>query len=161
MIAVSNSSPVMNLAVIGRLDLLRQKFGSIIIPDAVWREVVIDGKGKKGVEDIERSDWIKVQSVRDKPLVKVLGKDLNGGESEAIALAIENKADIVLLDDKLARLIAVNLGLNVMGILGVLIWAKKEGIIKQLNNELKNLKELANFRISEDLIKYTLQEVGE
>ncbi len=161
MITVSNSSPIMNLAAIGRLDVIKLKFGNVVIPDAVWRELVIDGKGKKGVEDIERVDWIKVQSVRDKALVKVLEKDLDNGESEAIALAVENNANVLLLDDKSARLIAANLGLNIIGIVGILIWAKKEGIIKQLSKELDNLGENANFRMSEDLIKRALQEVEE
>jgi len=148
----------MNLAAIGRLGLIKLKFGNVIIPDAVWREVVIDGKGKRGAEDVEKSDWIKIQSVMDKALVKALEKDLDSGESEAITLAVEDNADVLLLDDKSARLIAANLGLNIVGIL---IWAKKEGIIKQLSKELENLREKANFRMSEDLIKRALQEVGE
>lgn len=159
--AVSNSSPIMNLAAIGRLGLIKLKFVNVIIPDAVWREVVIDGKGKRGAEDVEKSDWIKIQSVMDKALVKALEKDLDSGESEAITLAVEDNADVLLLDDKSARLIAANLGLNIVGIVGILIWAKKEGIIKQLSKELENLREKANFRMSEDLIKRALQEVGE
>ena len=161
MIAISNSSPIMNLTAIGRLDLIKLKFGNVVIPDAVWRELVIDGKGKKGVEDIEKSGWITAQSVIDKALVKVLEKDLDNGESEAIALAVENNTDILLLDDKSARLIAANLGLNIIGIVGILIWAKKEGIIKQLSKELDSLREEANFRMSENLIKRALQEVEE
>ena len=159
--AVSNSSPIMNLAAIGRLGLIKLKFGNVVIPDAVWCEVVIDGKGKSGAEDVENSDWIKIQSVRDKALVKALEKDLDSGESEAITLAVENNADVLLLDDKSARLIAANLGLNIIGIVGILIWAKKEGIIEQLSKELENLRKKANFRMSEDLIKRALQEVDE
>lgn len=159
--AVSNSSPIMNLAAIGRLGLIKLKFGNVVIPDAVWREVVIDGKGKRGAEDVENSDWITIQSVRDKALVKALEKDLDIGESEAITLAVENNADVLLLDDKSARLIAANLGLNIIGIIGILIWAKKEGVIEQLSKELENLRKKANFRMSEDLIKRALQEVDE
>lgn len=151
----------MNLADIGRLDLIKHKFGKVVIPDAVQRELVIDGKGKKGVEDIEKSNWIKVQPVRDKALVKVLAKDIDNGESETIALAVENNADVLLLDDKSARLIAANLGLKLIGIVGILIWAKREGVIKQVSKELDNLREAANFRMSEALIKRALQEVGE
>jgi hypothetical protein len=106
----------MNLAAIGRLSLIKLKFGNIMIPDAVWHEVVIDGKGKRGAEDVEKSDWTKIQSVGDKALVKALDKDLDSGESEAITLAVENNADILLLDDKSARLIAANLGLDIIGI---------------------------------------------
>ena len=159
--AVSNSSPIMNLAAIGRLGLIKLKFGNVVIPDAVWCEVVIDGKGKRGAQDVENSDWITIQSVRDKALVKALEKDLDSGESEAITLAVENNADVLLLDDKSARLIAANLGLNIIGIVGILIWAKKEGVIEQLSKELENLRKKANFRMSEDLIKRALQEVDE
>lgn len=159
--AVSNSSPIMNLAAIGRLGLIKLKFGNVVVPEAVWREVVIDGKGKSGAEDVENSDWITIQSVRDKALVKALEKDLDIGESEAITLAVENNADVLLLDDKSARLIAANLGLNIIGIIGILIWAKKEGVIAQLSKELENLRKKANFRMSEDLIKRALQEVDE
>jgi len=67
----------------------------------------------------------------------------------------------LLLDDKSARLIAANLGLKLIGVVGILIWAKKEGIIKQLSKELDKLREEANFRMSEDLIKRALQEVEE
>ena len=67
----------------------------------------------------------------------------------------------MLLDDKSARLIAANLGLKLIGVVGILIWAKKEGIIKQLSKELDKLREEANFRMSEDLIKRALQEVEE
>lgn len=76
-------------------------------------------------------------------------------------MAVEKNAEILLLDDKSARLIAANLGLNIIGIVGILIWAKKEGIIKRLSKELENLRQKANFRISEDLIKRALQEVEE
>ena len=99
--------------------------------------------------------------MRDKALVKALEKDLDIGESEAITLAVENNADVLLLDDKSARLIAANLGLNIIGIVGILIWAKKEGVIEQLSKELENLRKKANFRMSEDLIKRALQEVDE
>jgi predicted nucleic acid-binding protein len=114
----------MNLAAIGRLGLIKLKFGNVVVPEAVWREVVIDGKGKSGAEDVENSDWITIQSVRDKALV-------------------------------------ANLGLNIIGIIGILIWAKKEGVIAQLSKELENLRKKANFRMSEDLIKRALQEVDE
>jgi predicted nucleic acid-binding protein len=94
-------------------------------------------------------------------LCEALEKDSDSGESEAITLAVENNADVLLLDDKSARLIAANLGLNIIGIVGILIWAKKEGVIEQLSKELENLRKKANFRMSEDLIKRALQEVDE
>jgi predicted nucleic acid-binding protein len=163
-IAISNSSPLMNLAAIGRLHLVQRKYGTVIVPEAVWREVVIDGKGKRGVEEIDSpsaKEWIKVQPVRDRALVNVLAKDLDLGESEAITLALEHGADVILLDDKAARIIAATLGLNVIGVIGILIWARKQGLIERLGEELQNLRERAHFWMSSDVIKRALEEVDE
>jgi len=151
----------MALSVIGRLNLLRQKFGEILIPEAVWHEAIVDGHDKKGTDEIQHVDWISVVPIQNKLLAKALEKDLDYGESEAIVLAIESKADFLLLDDKLARAIAVTLGLEIIGAVGVLIWAKKEGLIQQLSSELDALATQANFRMSQDLIDRALQEVGE
>lgn len=87
---VSNSSPLVALSVIGKLNLLRDKFEKIIIPEAVWREIALDGRDKQGTDDIIRSKWIKVESLQNKMVAKSLEKDIDYGESEAIALAMEN-----------------------------------------------------------------------
>jgi len=158
---VSDSSPLMALSVIEKLYLLKNKFGEIIIPDAVWTEITVEGRHKKGTDDILRADWIKVESLQNTMLAKSLEKDIDYGESEAIALGMEISADIILLDDKLARTLAVNLGLNILGTLGILIWARKMGLIENLRTELHNLLIHANFRMSQNLISKALREVGE
>ena len=158
---VSDSSPLVALSAIGKLGLLNDKFGEIIIPEAVWTEIAIDGKHKKGTVDILRADWIKVVSIKNVTFAKYLRKDIDYGESEAIVLAMESSADVLLLDDKMARAVAVYSGLNIIGTVGVLIWAKKEGFIVQLREELENLIVHANFRMSQDLINRALQEVKE
>ena len=90
MIVVSNSSPLMSLSNIERLELIKQKFGRIIIPYAVWKEIPVDGKGKKGVEHVQNSAWIKVKSVKNKNFFNLLQKYIDYGEAEAIALAFKS-----------------------------------------------------------------------
>ena len=72
MIVVSNSSPLIALAKIGKLYILRELFGEIVIPKAVWNEVVVKGKGKPGAEEVEKAEWIQVREVRDRLSVEVL-----------------------------------------------------------------------------------------
>ena len=72
MIVVSNSSPLIALAKIGKLHILKELFGEIIIPKAVWNEVVVKGKGKPGAEEVEKAEWIKVREVKDRLSVEVL-----------------------------------------------------------------------------------------
>jgi len=103
MIIVSDSSPLMALSVIGKLHLLQKRFGKVTIPEAVRTEIAVDGRDKKGTDDILKADWIKTESVQNLLLAKSLEKDIDYGESEAIALAVEMNADIILLDDKLGK----------------------------------------------------------
>ncbi|RKY81776.1 DUF3368 domain-containing protein [candidate division KSB1 bacterium] len=160
-IVISNSSALINLVIIGRLDLLREKFGEIIVPQAVWQEVVIEGAGKPGAKEVERANWIRVEEVTNKPLVQLLEQKLDDGESEAIALALEVGADLVLLDERDARDTAESLGLDILGVIGILIWAKKKGLILSLQDELDQLRNVAKFRFNDKLYRRVLAEVGE
>jgi len=160
-IVISNSSALINLVIIGRLDLLREKFGEIIVPQAVWQEVVIEGAGKPGAKEVERANWIRVEEVTNKPLVQLLEQKLDDGESEAIALALEVGADLVLLDERDARDTAESLGLDILGVIGILIWAKKKGLILSLQDELDQLRNVAKFRFNDELYRRVLAEVGE
>jgi len=161
MIIVSDSSPLMALSVIGKLHLLQKRFGKVTIPEAVRTKIAVDGRDKKGTDDILKADWIKTESVQNLLLAKSLEKDIDYGESEAIALAVEMNADIILLDDKLARNMASGFGLKILGTVGILIWAKRAGLIDLLGTELDTLLTKANFRLSQDLIRMALREVGE
>jgi predicted nucleic acid-binding protein len=90
--AISNSSTLLNLAIIGRLSLLREFHEKIIVPPAVWREVVTEGRGRAGAAEVEaarQSGWIDVIPPQDREVLKLLKRDLDDGESEAIALAKE------------------------------------------------------------------------
>jgi predicted nucleic acid-binding protein len=87
----------------------------------VQEEVVIEGKGQPGSQEVQSSKWIRVQEVNDQSFVRLLEIELDRGESEAIALACELKADLVLLDEKDARLRGKRVGLRILGTIGILI----------------------------------------
>jgi len=89
MTVVSNASPLINLSRIGKIDLLHDLFGTLVVPDAVWNEVVVEGQGLPGAEVVKLSSWITKGKVNNTPLVPTLRQELDGGEAEAIVLALE------------------------------------------------------------------------
>ena len=151
----------MNLAIIGQLHLIQELFGEIIIPKEVWAELIIEGKSKPGTNEIEKTKWIKVVKVKNDSLVKTLTKDLDVGESAAIALAIERKANLLLLDETDARNLAEFYNLKKTGILGILMRAKKRSLIKQIKPMLEKLRIQAHFWIKPDFYDAILSEMGE
>ena len=106
--AVSNTSPILNLAIIGHLDLLRQQFGQVWMPPSVLAELRIEADlpGCQSVQAALEAGWLKVDEVRDSRLVAVLQRDLHAGEAEAIALASQLQAEWVLLDEREGRSVA-------------------------------------------------------
>lgn len=102
-----------------------------------------------------------MQDVKDRNLVISLGRYLDDGESEAIALALEVGADIILLDERDARDTAEAFGLNILGVIGLLVWARKKQLVPNLKDELIRLQEVAKFRFSGELYQRALAEVGE
>ncbi len=147
---VSDSGPLIHLSQIGRLYLLKEFFGEVLIPPAVYREVVIEGRGRPGSREVKEAQWIRVVEIRDKRLKNILQLVLDEGESEAIVLALETNANLVLLDDREARIQAKKLRLHVAGTLGILLRAKRLGLVESLREELNKLKD-AGFRISKNL----------
>lgn len=162
--AISNSSTLIHLSSIGKLKLLREFYGKITIPSAVWKEVFEEGKDRIGATEVKKArqeGWIDVVSPTNEPLLQLLKRDLDDGEAEVIALAIEQKADIIFLDESDARRIAEIYGLPKTGVIGLLIKAKKEGKIKSLRKELEILRNKAGFWIKEELYQQALRSVGE
>ena len=157
--AVVNSSPLIFLAKINRLDLLNKLFDEVIIPKAVYEEAVLNGKRDK-TEIIKNLNWIKVEEVKNRRLINFLMNFIDYGESEVIAYAVENNIDLVVLDDKDARKIAREFDLKVIGTLGILIISKKKGYINELKPIIEKLVD-NNFRISEKLLRRILEEVNE
>jgi hypothetical protein len=158
---VSNTSPLINLAMIGELDLIQKLYGTIYIPPAVFDEIVIQGKGQAGAEQIKNSDWIKVQPIKNTLLVKSLYLELDKGEAEAIILAIEMSAHLILLDEKRGRNIATKFNLRPLGLLGILIQAKKTGLILAVKPLLDKLRNKAGFWIDSKLYQAVLEAANE
>jgi len=158
---VSNASALINLARIGKLDLLRELYGQIIIPQAVWREVVVEGDGQPGADEVKSASWIKTKRVTNRHLVRALQQDLDAGESEAIALALEVEAELLLMDERLGRGTARHLGLRYVGLIGVLIEAKRKGLIRAIKPYLDALRDAAGFRVEDALYLRVLQDEGE
>ena len=158
---VSNTSPLINLAWIGQLDLLRELYGVVHIPEAVWHEIVVQGAGQPGAKEVGYADWIKRCAVENKHLVIALHQELDAGEAEAIALALEQQADLLLMDERLGRETARYFGLNYTGVIGVLIEAKHKGLIGSIKEYLDRLRAMAGFHISQPLYVKVLQDQGE
>jgi predicted nucleic acid-binding protein len=158
---VSNASPLINLARIGKLGLLPRKYGELTVPEAVWRKVVLEGQGQPGAEEIERASWIQVRSVTNRDLAQALQQELDAGEAEAIALALEMGAEFLLMDERLGRETALHMGVQCVGLIGVLIEARHQGLISGVRSLLDALRDVAGFWVSEALYRRVLQDEGE
>lgn len=154
---VSNTSPLVNLAAIEKLHLFRKLYGEITIPTAVLHEIVTKGKGQPGSEEIKDAKWVKKVEVKNTALVESLTLTLDKGEAEAIALAKEQNAELLIVDERLAREIAHHLGINYIGILGVLREAKEKNLIKKIKRYLDLLRKDAGFWLSDKVYEEILK----
>lgn len=161
MSVVSNASPLINLARIGKLTLLRDLYGELIVPEAVWQEVVVEGAGQPGADEVESATWIKTQAATNRQLVNALQQDLDAGEAEAIALTLEMGAELLLMDEHLGRETARHLGLRYVGLVGALVEAKHRGLIRAVKTHLDALRDIAGFRVVDALYARVLQDEGE
>ncbi len=145
-VVIADSTCLIGLSKIGRLDILRHLFGHIIVPSAVYHEVVIRGTGRTGAKEVENALWIETREVKNKLAVNTLKLLMLGaGEAEAIALAVEDAADFIVLDDWKARQVALELALPVIGTVAVLTKAMDKGVIEELSSVLEELRK-AGFR---------------
>ncbi len=158
MIIVSDTSVITNLIQLNYLHVLNQLFGEIIIPEKVYQEL---GKIEGQIEIINQTSWIEIKSVSNQKLYHEIEEKLDPGEAEAITLAIELKAEALLIDEKKGRKIAQEYGILITGLLGILIDAKEEKIIPALKPVLKNLIFEIGFRISPKLYQEVLSRVNE
>jgi uncharacterized protein len=164
MLAVSNTSPISNLAIIGHLDLLKLQFGALWIPGAVADELAVhpDPFALAAIQKAIRDQWIKETAVpQHSTLLSVLLSSLHKGEAEAIVLAGDLKADIVIIDEQEGRQLATQAGLSVTGVLGVLLRAKLDGHIPAVKPEIQALRHKAHFFISPFLETKVLSSAGE
>jgi uncharacterized protein len=167
-IAVADSSPLILLAKIGQLDILEQLFGEIFIPTQVLAEVTHGGGGLGGAREVVGAAWVKVLELAA-PIERneAVGSGLGGsglgglglGESQAIALALQMKADLILLDDMRARKAAMRVGLTPIGSVGMLKAAYLKGWIPDLRQAYLELL-AAGAWLDSRLVNQELRELG-
>ncbi len=161
MIVVSDTSPLTNLAAIGQFDLLHQLYAEVRIADGVWDELNANGKRWPGSDNVAAVSWVRRHAVQNRWLVIALQRDLDRGEAESIALALELGADLVVMDEKEGRHAAQRLGLKVIGVLGILLEAKSKGAIDRVRPFLDALRQTAGFYLSESLYQAVLTLASE
>lgn len=163
MIVISDTSAITNLAAIEHLHLLPKLYGNVTIPTAVYHELTDVDPPEPGTNEVQTEEWFKVCSVTQREVVERLQSDskLDLGESEAIALALELKANLLLIDERRGRAEADRLGLRITGLLGILIEAKKGGLIPAVKPLMDSLKKTSDFRILPALYKRISEIINE
>jgi predicted nucleic acid-binding protein len=145
---IVDTSLLIALDQIGHIDLLRRLFGSVVRPQAVLEELLAGGDRHPLSDAMTVAEWIKTEP---NPKSASLRPELGRGETAAISLAYESEADLIILDDLQARLVAAGLGLRVTGTVGVLIAARKEGYGPDIEETIR-LLDIAGFRMSAELL---------
>lgn len=153
MLVVSDTSPITSLLVIGKVDILRDIYQEIIIPPAVADELNAYHK--------QLPSFVSIARAKNVEKVEALTAQLDQGEAEAIVLAKETRADYLLIDETIGRSIACGENIPVVGLVGVLLVAKKRGIIASLGEMLDELQEKAGFYLGDDVRRLALVAAGE
>ncbi|MCK9452273.1 MAG: DUF3368 domain-containing protein [Bacteroidales bacterium] len=155
---VSNTTPIISLLKLNRLEILQQLYSKIYIPLAVYQEIEA-GKEKVYYKDLSEIKWINISQINDKQALKYF-IELDAGEAEAIILATELNADLMIIDEKLGRFHAKHADLKVTGTIGILIKAKRAGLVDKLRPLLEELID-KDVWINKKLVVEILKEVDE
>ena len=147
---VSNTSPLLNLALIDRLDLLRSQFSGLEVPEQVWDEIQAGKRGTDALEELRNEGFLNIVSVSEDELFREIREDIDRGEAAALRYALERDADLILLDEKEARNVARRHEVPRTGVIGILLKGANEGDVDELAEELDALQD-AGFWISDDL----------
>ena len=154
MIVVSDTSCITNLIALRKVSLLQELFGEVVVPLAVARELRVNHP--------ELPAFLTVREVTNQEAVAQLEvAPLDLGEAEAIVLSEELRADVLLMDEKAGRAIALERHIRVIGLLGILIRSREAGLIPALRPILQELQGPIGFWISPTLRQRTLEAVGE
>jgi uncharacterized protein len=163
-IVIADASPLFYLAAIGRLDYCRALYGELLVPETAWAEALAGDKAIPGIREVwERANfagWIVVLPP-PAPLPDERLRVLDPGERDALALALACDAPLILLDDLKARHLAKALGIRMTGTVGVLLEAKRSGLLPALRPDLERLLRETSFRMNEDLRQLALRKAGE
>lgn len=160
MVVVADSSVITGLLALRKIVLLNSVFGQVLITNSVHKELSSLKEFGYDIENLNKP-WIKIADIRNFEHRNFLLKRLDPGEADSIILSIEKNADFLLMDERKGRKIAKEIGLQVVGLVGILIQAKRNGLIHNLKSELQLLTSKLEFRMSRELIERALKEVGE
>lgn len=155
---ISNTTPIICLLKIGKLDLLRELYGKILIPRAVYLEIEA-GKEKDYYTDVSKLDWIEIMPIQSSS-ARLYLFDLDDGEAETIILAQEQTADVAIIDEKLGRRYATRINIPVTGTIGILLKAKECGLITAVAPFLRELRDKSSW-INDNLFEKALRLAGE
>ena len=161
MIVVADTSVILNLCRVQHEHLLQQLFKRVLIPAEVAGEFARLTKIQKRFSGLVLPNWIEILPAPKSFPTEVIEAQLDIGESAAIALCLNQKADVLLIDEKAGREVATRLGVRTVGILGILVEARDQKLISSVKVLLDRLESEANFWISSDLRLRVLQLAGE
>lgn len=159
MIVVSDTTPIISLIKINRLDLLEELFQEVLIPDAVYRELTTNQSFSAEAEEVKKAKFLKVSPVQNKQSIQILQavSGLDDGESEAIVLAGEKQSDVLIIDERRGRKVAQQLGITITGTVGILVQANDEGMLSKADAKTcLNFLKQSSIRLSENLIQDAL-----
>jgi predicted nucleic acid-binding protein len=157
---ICNATPLINFAAINRLDILKEVFGQVIIPQAVYVETTVSGfLWSQFILQAVASGWLQVRTVSK--IDAIIFPELDDGEREAIGLAIETGIHKILLDERDARKVAQSIGLRLIGTLGILLLAKQRQIIPEVKPLLDAMIDVAQYWVNQNLYEQVLKQAGE
>ncbi len=161
MIVISDTSTLSGLILIGRIDILTHIFKQIFIPKIIKEELLSLIKYRKEINDLINKKFIIIKDDIQSELVNDLAGLLDKGEAQAITLSIELNADLLIMDEMEGRTVAKAIGLNVIGLLGLLIIAKRKNIVEEVKPIMDDLKKKAGFWVGNNLYESVLIKTGE
>lgn len=161
MIVVSDTSPITSLAGIGELELLQKLYSKVIIPQSVYNEMTAIDRTVPGTFEVQTLEWIETWPVSNVSRVEELQSALDPGEAEAIILAMELNAELLIMDERPGRTVANQYGIHVTGVLGILLEAKSRGLILVVKPLMDRLINEVEFRVSASLYSLVLKSAGE
>jgi hypothetical protein len=159
MVVISDTSPLVCLIHLNKLKLLEELFELILIPGSVYNELYDSNIISQ--DFLKTSPFFKIKNPGNTILVKKLNEQLDIGESEAIALSIEEKPEFLLIDESLGREVALLYHLSIKGTLGILLLAKERNLLSEIKPLIFKLQEEINFRIKPSLLQLVLQKANE
>ena len=160
-IVISDTTAITYLSKIGAINLLKSLFKQIFIPMAVYKELTDPGDANPGSQEVKTLSWIKVETVPEFEKISArFGRKLDPGESQAIGMALQKKADLLIIDERKGRAEAESLGITITGMVGILIKAKEKKIIPTIKPYLNKLR-LTNFKMGPSLYNKALALAGE